>query len=89
MAKAPDGRLFLALNPVSGNWGARTPLSVYVSEAGGESFHPYAVLADDLTDKSTGKPAEFSYPSLYVKGDTLMASYTYNRRSVAFWCARI
>lgn len=89
VAKAPDGRLFLALNPVSGNWGARTPLSVYVSEAGGESFHPYAVLADDLTDKSTGKPAEFSYPSLYVKGDTLMASYTYNRRSVAFWCARI
>lgn len=85
VAKAPDGRLFLALNPVGGNWAARTPLSVYVSMDGGESFAPFAVLEDALIDKATGKSAEFSYPSLYVMGDRLLASYTFNRRAVAFW----
>lgn len=88
VARAPDGRLFLALNPVSGDFAARTPLAVYASEDGGASFLPFATLEDAATDPDTGRPAEFSYPSIAVSDGRLRVSYTWNRRSIALWsCA--
>lgn len=85
VAQAEDGRLFLALNPVAADRGARTPLCIWESCDGGECFRPYAVVNDAPVNEFTGGGAEFSYPSLTVQGGTLHLSYTYQRRSVAYW----
>ena len=89
VARADDGRLFLAMNPVSGDFAARTPLCVYVSDDNGASFSEFAVVDATPTDPDTGKPAELSYPSLTVRGDTLRVTYTWMRRSIAYWETRI
>ncbi|HIU46356.1 MAG TPA: exo-alpha-sialidase [Candidatus Fimadaptatus faecigallinarum] len=88
VTRADDGRLFLALNPVSGDFVARTPLCVYMSDDGRE-FRPFAVLEDVPTDPATGAPAEFSYPSLIAYDGQLCASYTFNRRAIAFWSCKL
>jgi len=85
VAAAPDGRLFLALNPTSGDFVQRTPLCIYQSSDNGETFTPYAVVNDTKLDEFTGGTAEFSYPSLAIQGKTLHLSYTYNRESIAYW----
>ena len=36
--KMPDGRIALVCNPVSGNWGERTPLELFVSDDNGMTF---------------------------------------------------
>ena len=87
--RAPDGRLFLALNPVSGDFAARTPLCIYESTDNGETFSPFAVVNDTLLDPETGKSAEFSYPSLVLLDGVVHLSYTWNRRSIAYWCHSI
>lgn len=85
VVRAPDGRLFLVCNPVSGDFAARTPLCVYMSADGGESFQPWATLEDALTDPLTGHVAEFSYPSAAIADGRLLVSYTHNRSSIAVW----
>lgn len=85
IAKADDGRLFLALNPTSGDFVKRTPLSIYESTDNGDSFHPFTVVNDDPINEFTGESAEFSYPSLMIVENTLHLSYTWNRRSIAYW----
>lgn len=85
VAKADDGRLFLALNPTSGDFVKRTPLCIYQSADNGETFQPYAVVNDAETNEFTGEKAEFSYPSLVIRDHVLHLSYTYNRRSIAYW----
>jgi len=85
VAHASDGRLFLACNPVSGDFAARTPLCIYVSTDHGMSFEPFAVVDDTPVDPLTGCTAEFSYPSLVIHNNLLLLSYTWNRRSIAFW----
>ena len=86
---AGGNRLFLALNPVSGDFVKRTPLCVYESTDGGDTFHPFAVVNDAPTNEFTGESAEFSYPSLALVGNVLHLSYTYNRRAIAYWRTRI
>ncbi len=86
---APDGRLFLACNPVSGDFVARTPLCIYVSTDRGMTFKPFAVVDDTALDPLTGWTAEFSYPSLVIQHNRLLLSYTWNRRSIAFWSCSI
>lgn len=76
VARLPDGTLALACNPVEGNWAARTPLSVLFSRDNGETW-------PERIDIETG-PGEFSYPALVARGDTLLLSYTWNRRRIAF-----
>ncbi len=85
VAKAHDGRLFLALNPTSGDFVKRTPLCIYVSEDNGETFQPYAIVNDTEYNEFTGETAEFSYPSLLIQDGVLHLSYTYNRRTIAYW----
>ena len=76
------GKLYLALNPVSGNWAARTPLAIMVSEDNGESFTTLTVLEDALMNGTHG--AEFSYPSLHIRDDLLRVSYTKNRETIGY-----
>lgn len=85
VVRAEDGRLFLALNPVSGDFVARTPLCIYESTDNGDTFRPFAVVNDTVLDEFTGKGAEFSYPSLAIADGALHLGYTYNRRSIAYW----
>ena len=75
-AVGPDGRLYLACNPVGSDWGARTPLSLLVSENGGRSWKRVLDL-----ERS---PGEYSYPAVIPMGDGLAVTYTWNRRSVGF-----
>jgi len=84
-----DGRLYLICNPVQGDWAARTPLSIFVSDDQGESFRPCAVVDDTPLDEETGKAAELSYPSLVLGGGKLQVAYTFNRRSIAYWEQKI
>lgn len=72
-----DGRLLLCLNPVSGDWAARTPLSLYLSTDDGDTFRPLMTLEMD--------DGEYSYPSLAAEGSTVYLSYTWKREKIAVW----
>ena len=77
LARLPDGRILLCLNPVSGNWAARTPLALWVSSDNGETFSGCMQLETD--------PGEYSYPGLVAEGNTLYLIYTWNRQKMALW----
>ena len=77
LTRAADGRLFLVMNPVSGNWAARTPLTLMVSLDDGASFRPVLNLEME--------PGEYSYPAILSRGNTLYISYTWRRLKMAFW----
>ena len=73
--RTPGGRLFLACNPVKGNWGARTPLALFMGREDGSRWEMFFRL-----EKEKG---EFSYPSLTYSFHGLWVSYTYNRENIA------
>ena len=77
LVKLADGRILLCLNPVSGDWAARTPLALYLSSDDGNTFRPLMTL-----EMNEG---EYSYPSLATEGNTVYLSYTWNRLKVAVW----
>ncbi len=80
--RVPDGRIFLVYNPVSENWGDRSPLELAVSEDNGKTFSTVCVLEDE-------KGGEFSYPSITFLNNRLFIAYTYNRRQIRFCEAEI
>lgn len=71
-----DGRLVLACNPVGGNWGKRTPLSIFVSTDNGATF-------EKQLDLETGEGG-FAYPAVIYHGDRIFITYTWNRKKIAF-----
>ena len=73
--RTPGGRLFMACNPVRGNWGARTPLALFMGREDGSRWEMFLRL-----EKGKG---EFSYPSLTYTFNGLWVSYTYNRENIA------
>lgn len=77
VAKAPDGRLFLACNPMEAS-SARSPLSIYVSTDNGMTFSLYTHL-------STGA-GKFAYPALRYANGCLHVTYTWNRRTIVYAC---
>ena len=77
LVRLDDGRIVLCLNPVSGDWAARTPLWLYVSQDDGSTFSPLMALET--------APGEYSYPSLDCEGSTVYVSYTWKREKIAFW----
>lgn len=76
--------LFLAMNPVSGNWAARTPLVILKSTDNGRTFSHFTTLADLAWDEKGNKNAEFSYPALIHDDDFLYVTFTWMRRQIAF-----
>lgn len=78
LVRMDDGRIVLAANPVGQNWGARSPLTLFVSENGGETF-------EKLMDVET-EAGEYSYPALIAEGNTLYMTYTHRRERIA-WLA--
>ena len=78
LARLSDGTLALVSNPVSVNWGSRSPLTVALSYDNGETFSTALTLEDGN--------GEFSYPSVVASSDDrLYITYTYLRQTVAFW----
>lgn len=77
LVRLDDGRIFLCLNPVPGNWAARTPLALYVSLDDGASFRELMKLEM--------LPGEYSYPGIVAEENTLYLIYTWNRRRMAYW----
>ena len=70
-----DGRLLLVCNPVAANWGMRSPLSLFMSEDDGHTWHK---LIDLETEKG-----EFSYPAIIAEDHDVYISYTYDRKNIA------
>lgn len=79
-----EGVLALIHNPVRGNWGARTPVKLSLSEDNGQTWRETIVLDhnEEPKDKLDG---EFSYPAIVANGRNLFICYTWKRRTVAFW----
>lgn len=75
--------LFLAMNPVSGNWAARTPLVVLKSTDNGRTFSHFQTLADLKWDEKGNKNAEFSYPAIIADENYLYITFTWMRRQIA------
>ncbi|MBP3324552.1 MAG: exo-alpha-sialidase [Clostridia bacterium] len=76
LVKAENGNIYLVCNPVNENWGARSPLSIFISEDDGDSFKK-------LCDLETVK-GEFSYPAIISEKDMLYITYTYNRKTIVY-----
>lgn len=66
-------RLYLVCNPVEGNWGLRSPITLF-SSSDGYHFHQEEILDSEK--------AEFSYPCVRVYGDFLYICYTYKRTNI-------
>ena len=84
VARLADGRLVLVYNPVSGNWAARSPMAFSVSEDNGENWSNPEIL-DHVPCRTNIERAEFSYPSIVAEGNDVYITYTWKRRTVAFW----
>ena len=78
VAALPDGRLILCCNPVGKNWGARTPISLFVSSDNGKSF--------SLLTHLTTMVGEFSYPAVRYENGQLHVCYTWNRKTIQYFC---
>jgi predicted neuraminidase len=74
VAHLGGGRLVLALNPVTGNWGRRTPIALVTSADNGATWSNPTVLED--------AEGEFSYPAIITGPDALHVSYTSNRTNI-------
>jgi predicted neuraminidase len=76
LVRLADGGLVLAYNPVAGNWGRRTPISLGYSADNGESW-------SKLYDMES-EEGEFSYPAIIAVGEALHLTYTWNRRNIVY-----
>ena len=79
LAQLPDGRLILAYNPASENWGPRNHIALAVSADNGHTWQPLLDLENEPGQH------EFSYPCVIAAGDTLHITYTYDRVNIAYW----
>ncbi len=74
IVKLENGKLVLVCNPTLGDFGPRSPLSVYISDDG-INFKEVTKLEDT--------EGEYSYPSIVNKGNTVYISYSWKRENVA------
>ena len=77
LAKLPDGTLALIYNPVGGNWGGRSPLTLSLSKNNGKTW----VKQLDLQTVE----GEFSYPAIIAIPNGLAITYTHDRKSISYW----
>ena len=82
-AHLPDGTILLCMNPVSKNFGQRSPLVLLSSADNGHTWQQELVL-EDGPDPEKGGSGEYSYPSLITYGRDIYITHTFNRRTIAF-----
>ncbi len=78
LTRLSDGLLLLVYNPVGTNWGARTPLTIAMSADNGASWKQLLQLES--------KVGEFSYPAIISQDDTVLVSYTADRKGINVCC---
>jgi predicted neuraminidase len=83
VVKLQNNKLVLIFNPDNENWGARSPLSLAVSNDNGKTWDPVIEIEQGNEDD------EFSYPSVIAFGDTVAVTYTWQRERIAFWMGRV
>jgi predicted neuraminidase len=91
LVKLPDGSLVLICNPTSDS-SFRTPLSIMVSSDNGERWQKFCDIEDDYVkvgDIVKHDGGEFSYPSIIYSEEKVTAVYTWHRRRIAFWEAKV
>jgi predicted neuraminidase len=81
LVRMDDGLLVLAFNPIAGNWGSRSPLSLAWSTDNGKTWSAPTNLEEDA--------GEFSYPAIIAEGKTLHVTYTCDRHNIAYRCVRV
>jgi predicted neuraminidase len=74
--KLYDGTIALIYNPVSENWGPRTPLVVSLSKDNGATWPYTCVLEDD--------EGEYSYPAIVSVDNQISMTYTWKRERIAY-----
>lgn len=79
LVRVPSGDIYLVSNPVSENWGERSPLTLQRSRDNGESWETVMTLEEEK------KGSEFSYPAIEYKNGCLHITYTYERLNIAYW----
>lgn len=84
LIKMDNGILVLVYNPVSGNWAERTPIVCSISKDNGHTWEQKLILDKNHNPKSR-EDGEFSYPAIIGKGDNVYISYTWRRKSIAFY----
>ncbi len=84
LTRLSDGRLVLVYNPVAGNWAARSPIAFSVSCDNGESWSNPKIL-DHVECVRNEEFAEFSYPAIVSRGNRIYITYTWKRKTIAFW----
>jgi predicted neuraminidase len=77
VVRCDDGMLALIYNPVGGNWGGRSPITLSFSSDNGKTW---AKQMDLETIKG-----EFSYPAIITTPDGLAITYTHDRKSISYW----
>lgn len=73
-----DGRVLLVYNPVSKNWGSRSPLNLAISHDNGGTWK-------DIASLETEPGKEFSYPAIVGTEDGVAISYTWKRERIRTW----
>ena len=79
--RLPDGRLILCCNPVSGNWASRTPLSLFESRDNGKTF---TLLSHLVTMEG-----KYAYLALRYEEGKLHITYTWNRKTLQYFCLEL
>ncbi|MBC8184514.1 exo-alpha-sialidase [candidate division KSB1 bacterium] len=76
-----DGLQLLVYNPTGGDWGARVPLSIAISNDGKDWKRIFDL--EPVTNPDTVDDEEYSYPSVIQTSDgKIHIVYTYNRKTV-------
>jgi predicted neuraminidase len=83
VAQISGDTIAVIYNPVGKNWGDRFPLSVSISADNGKTWP----VRFDI-EKGKGDD-ELSYPDMFYENGNLIACYTWNRKSIAFWKGKI
>ena len=71
-----DGTLALVYNPISENWGDRSPLTLALSMDNGQTW---PVKLDLETAEG-----EYSYPAIIARGRDLLITYTNRRKTITY-----
>ncbi len=82
LVKLSDGRLLLLCNPIGEDFGARTPLSLFISDSGEEWKE---IIKLEWTEGEKWGSGEFSYPAIIADENRAYITYTYQRKKIAFW----
>jgi predicted neuraminidase len=77
LTRLADGTLALVYNPVGGNWGGRSPLTLALSYDNGKTW-PHQLDLETIQ-------GEFSYPAIITIPGGMAVTYTHDRKTIAYW----